>query len=49
MLAIINGWLCERRHARQELSGIRTEVERPKFFAALKLWTLRSFLPTAGR
>jgi len=33
---------------RQELFGIRTEVERPKFFAALKLWTAKP-LPAGSR
>jgi hypothetical protein len=30
---------CANGSTRQELSGIRTEVGRRKFFEALKLWT----------
>ena len=39
MLAIISGFGYASGGTRQELSGIRMEVERPKVFAALKLWT----------
>ena len=48
-VGLISGFGYASGGTRQELSGIRMEVERPKVFAALKLWTLRSFLPTAGR
>ena len=39
MLAIISGLGYASGGTRQELSGIRMEVERPKVFATLKLWT----------
>jgi hypothetical protein len=39
---------CANDSTRQELFGIRTEGERPKFFAVLKLGTAKP-LPAASR
>jgi hypothetical protein len=39
---------CAKGSTRQELFGIRTEVERQKFFAALKLWTVEPLSAVRG-